>query len=234
MSDQKSYWNESYLKMKRESSGYVVNDSLIEFFQSKVMTYLNSKKRIKILETGCGGGSFLEGFVGPNFILVGLDFSEDAIRMAQNRVDDSRFQFLQGDVSTMNWQKEFDLVIDSHCLHCLVENELRKKYFAGVKRALPAGGVFAFESMIAHDDLNFSDYFLYLEEEKTLLQQIGTEVVPVRKILPAKVIEEELVTAGFNIIYFAVALGKKVIPDEGRTSPVEGDPELLRVICTKR
>lgn len=231
MGSEKEYYDKLYHQQNRVNNPYNVNSSLYAFLEEKVFNYVkSSSSQWKILETGCGIGSVLERST-EHFNLLGLDYIKKAIDMANSRQLGERFQFLEGDVAKMNWQKEFDLIIDSHCLHCLIKKEDRKKYFKGVKKALAPQGIFTFESMVAHNEMNFSDYFLYLEDERTLLKQIGKDVVPVRKILPAKEIEKELLNEGFKIIYFTVVMGKKVIPDSKRETSVKEDPDLLRVIC---
>ena len=61
----------------------------------------------------------------------------------------------------------------------------------------------------------------------------GAPYLPVRKIKHAMDIENEVLEAGFQIIFLNVYGNRKVIPHENRQTPLPSDPDLLRLIAKK-
>jgi len=80
--------------------------------------------RIKILDIGCGDGSFIKNVLtaGIDADFIGFDLSINMLKMAKNSLDCSRVQLLAADGFTMPLQPEakFDLIHIDSVLHHLV------------------------------------------------------------------------------------------------------------------
>jgi SAM-dependent methyltransferase len=159
---------------------------------------------IKVLELGAGrGGVSLQlAKLGAHVTLV--DFSPSAVEQGRKifQHENQEAEFVVGDVThpDLILPHKFDLIIDSHLLHCLTEDPDRVSYFGLVHDHLERNGIFVCESMAYRKKLFVPDGFM-LDERKVLWQMFG-KWTPVRRILDSLDLEHELISAGFNIAYF--------------------------------
>lgn len=99
-----------------------------------------------VLDVGCGTGSMLHeardaGHLGR---LCGLDPAPGMLAQARRRDD---VEWVQGDLSSVAWDAEFDLaVMTGHTFQVLVEDEDLRAALARIHAALVPGGRFAFET----------------------------------------------------------------------------------------
>jgi SAM-dependent methyltransferase len=99
-----------------------------------------------VLDVGCGTGMLLrraraEGHVGR---LCGLDPAAAMLGVAQAEHD---VEWKLGDLSSVRWQGEFDLVVmTGHAFQVLTGDEQLRQALATVQTALAPGGRFAFET----------------------------------------------------------------------------------------
>ncbi len=91
----------------------------------------------RVLELGCGAGNIASSLVERGFDVTGIDISPTAIAWATERAI-PRTRFVVGDV-VAEIPGEYDLVIDGHCLHCIIGDD-RARMLANVHRALVPGG----------------------------------------------------------------------------------------------
>jgi 2-polyprenyl-3-methyl-5-hydroxy-6-metoxy-1,4-benzoquinol methylase len=83
----------------------------------------------------------------------GIDVSQTALEMARQNAAQRGLsvQFDAADICGLPGQPErYDLVIDGHCLHCLVYDEHRREALAAIGRLLKADGLFLIETMVSH------------------------------------------------------------------------------------
>lgn len=94
----------------------------------------------RLLELGCGAGNIAGWLVERGFEVTGIDISATAIAWATERsIPGTRF--LVGDL-VAEIPGEYDVVLDGHCLHCIIGAD-RARMLANVHRALvPGGGLF--------------------------------------------------------------------------------------------
>jgi len=116
-----------------------------------------------VLELGCGAGDVVLLFADRGYAVSGIDISPTAIEWAREKAESSpstmlgvkklKAEFAVGDVTDLgHWDDEtFDVVIDGHCLHCII-GEDRKKVFAETYRVLKAGGLFYVNTMCGDPD----------------------------------------------------------------------------------
>jgi SAM-dependent methyltransferase len=86
----------------------------------------------------------------------GIDVSQTALEMAQQNAAQRglNVQFDAADICSMPEQPDrYDLVIDGHCLHCLVYDEHRREALTAIGRLLKPEGLFLIETMISHPAL---------------------------------------------------------------------------------
>ncbi len=227
--DLTTFYDQTYLLNSNE---YSPNYSLINFINNTIPKY-NFKNKIEVLEVGCGDGSIFESIHGLSFNVLGVDFSQEAINKAKSR-NIAEFDFIHSDFSNdLILEKKFDLILDSHCLHCVTELEKRKIFLKNIYNHLSNSGIFMAEVMVSHNEMQFADNFLFNNEQNTLLQQIEGTVLPVRYIPNVKQVEDELLEVGFKINYLRAFPDFKIIPDATRSVAYNEDPELLRFICQK-
>ncbi len=91
----------------------------------------------RVLELGCGAGNIAGWLVDRGFDVTGIDISPTAIAWATERAIPGA-RFMIGDL-VANIPGEFDLVIDGHCLHCIIGDD-RARLLANVRDALVPGG----------------------------------------------------------------------------------------------
>lgn len=159
---------------------------------------------LKVLELGAGrGGVGLQlAKLGADVTLV--DFSPSALLQAQKifSLEGLPVKILEADVTfpDVELKDKYDLIVDSHLLHCLTDNPDRTSYYRLVSDHLSGQGIFVVETMVHRKKLFVPDGFMF--DENYVLWQMFGKWTPVRKILDSLDLEAELKSAGFNIEYF--------------------------------
>ena len=83
---------------------------------SEFQRYLTPNKDLKVLDVGCGTGTFTAMFSNFGFELYGLDISGTCIQYARNKY--SNIQFEQGDIEDTRFEdSSFDVIILSGIMH---------------------------------------------------------------------------------------------------------------------
>jgi SAM-dependent methyltransferase len=98
----------------------------------------------KILELGCGEGHLAWHLLASGYAYTGVDASALAIEKAKERTSPltSRNVFLVGDITHLQSisSETYDVAVDNFCLHMLVTDPDRERYFSEVLRVLKKGG----------------------------------------------------------------------------------------------
>ena len=133
--EQRDLFNRVY---ERKEITFQPSKSLVEFYLNYVKKYLEkgNDNKIKVLEVGSGMGSLFQDKdliekEEKELSITAIDFSLNAIREATkkwNRIVknessiykklDIRF-LMRNILDSLNLKESYDLVIDSHCFHCL-------------------------------------------------------------------------------------------------------------------
>ena len=163
-----------------------------------------SWEEMTVLETGGGHGglSFLLAKLGARVVTV--DFSPSAIELCQRLVDFTGLKVrpLVGDLThpDLALGERFDLIVDSHLLHCITGAPDRISYYQMIREHLKEDGIFVCETMVHKKNIFIPDGFMF-DPEFTLWQLLG-EWTPIRKILDSLDLETELKESKLDIIFF--------------------------------
>jgi SAM-dependent methyltransferase len=115
-----------------------------------------AKPGARVLELGCGTGALACMLAARGFRMTGADVSPSAIdvarAMAAKRALPIAFEV--ADVCSSHVLDEgFDVVIDSHLLHCIALPDERRALLARVASAIAPAGEFWTETMVLYDGL---------------------------------------------------------------------------------
>lgn len=206
------YYEESYQSERGRSTADLLHE--VTTYSKGLFNYtVESKNRflsnldwssLKILEMGAGRGGLglLLARLGAQVTLV--DFSPSALEQAEKifNAEGLKITCIQGDVThpDINLPHKYDIIVDSHLLHCLTEDPDRSSYYRLISDHLTPQGIFVAETMVHRKKLFIPDGFMF--DERNVLWQMFGKWTPIRRILDSLDLERELNEAGFNIIYF--------------------------------
>lgn len=207
-------YNQAYANLTPD---FMASDQLDQYLEensksilSFVKSYLQQAKSLDwpigrdVLEAGCGLGGVSHFFAAKAKSITAIDLSPLAIMNAKTLAAQKKFEidFIVDDLTqSKSMAQKYDLIIDSHLLHCLTSDEERLSYLAFVKNSLKPQGIFLCETSCFNEQ--FEEPIDYdLDENYTLFKKIDEKIVPVRKIQPSIKLEEEFKQAGLELNYF--------------------------------
>ena len=126
---------ENFFKSKASLS---YSKSLLELFQHNVRFRL-PQKHLTILDLGAGHYSLFEDVNNLEADVTALDFSKNAIEGAPKSQINYRLSSIVHPDFFLN--SHYDLIFDSHCLNCLMNDEERRLGFENIFRALKPEGL---------------------------------------------------------------------------------------------
>jgi len=204
--------------------------------KSKFLTY-KDWQGMKVLELGSGrGGLGLHlARLGADVTLV--DFSPSALEQASRvyALESFNPQIIEADVThpDVAFPEKYDLIVDSHLLHCLTSDAERSSYLRLVRDHLTNDGIFVAETMVHRKKLFIPNGFMF--DQNNVLWQMFGEWKPVRRILDSLDLEKELTTAGFNITYFMYYANYGFVPHKNFMEiPSEILPAAVRMVLQKK
>jgi len=188
------------------------------------------------LEVGCGTGPVCCFLAGKGFRVEGMDISPTAIIIAEReaRARGLKVTYSVGDVCRDDLEpQKYDLVVDGHCLHCIISGKDRRKALSGIRNAIRPGGYFWMDGMMANAATTFGETGI-LDQEGVLWVRIqkpgqfdlekqidGATYVASRRIYrEPRLFEAELQEAGFTVVW-----------SEIKHSGCKGEPGSFRAIC---
>ncbi len=117
----------------------------------EITKHLLKKQNLKVLDIACGNGrfvEFLEKKLPNNFVYLGLDNSNELLKIAQNKFPKQRFEFfdliknyLTNKKIIFNTQEKFDLIVSFGLSHHLPSTRLREEFLQSLKSKLNRNGL---------------------------------------------------------------------------------------------
>ncbi len=144
----KRFWDEKARTFKTDPTA-TLGDSILKDIEAReIIKFVKNGQ--KVLDCGCGNGTSSIQIASKRSVdLIGIDYSEDMIEMANVNLSvaeptlKSKVRFEKGDVLNLNYEKDnFDTVITVRCLQNLPTFELQKQAIMSIKRPLKIGGHF--------------------------------------------------------------------------------------------
>ena len=206
------YYEESYHNERGRSAGELLHEvttlskGLYNFVVESKTRFLpiSDWSSLNILEMGAGRGGLglLLARLGAKVTLV--DFSPSALAQAEAIFSSEGLSVstLVADVThpDVSLPLKYDIIVDSHLLHCLTDDPDRSSYYRLISDHLSHQGIFVAETMVHRKKLYIPDGFMF--DERNVLWQMFGKWTPVRRILDSLDLEKELNEANFNIVYF--------------------------------
>lgn len=163
-----------------------------------------SWEEMTILETGGGHGGLAILLAKLGAKVVTVDFSPSAVEMSRKLIEftGTNVKAITGDLThpDIELNEKFDLIVDSHLLHCITGKADRTSYYQMIRDHLKSDGLFICETMVHKKNIFIPDGFMF-DPEFTLWQLLG-EWTPIRKILDSLDLENELKESKLDIIFF--------------------------------
>lgn len=133
----------------------------------------------RVLDLGCGTGADAIFLAKQNFEAHGVDFSKEALRLAEQRAGELDVSVDWRECSALNTPFDdgyFDLITDRGCFHHIA-GPLRREYAREIARILRPGGVLFLRGCRASDDGPFVpvDHNSILENFDQQLFDVGPD-----------------------------------------------------------
>jgi 2-polyprenyl-6-hydroxyphenyl methylase/3-demethylubiquinone-9 3-methyltransferase len=188
-----------------------------EYLISSANNWIGSFAGKKALDLGCGSGTTAFTMAKVGFSVTGIDVSETAIIMARDLAlkQNLKIHFEIGDILQLeNRNEKYDLIYDSHCLHCIVFEEDRRKVLTGVKASLNDSGIFILDTAVITENsdptggvetLRFDDDYILWHKTKPstargVIEIEGQHWCAQRRFYPSLKVKDEIKQAGFKIL----------------------------------
>lgn len=158
--------------------------------------WLRGRGALAVLDVGTGGGQAALRLAPLARRLVGVDYSPSAIALARNNAADAGVaaEFRVADAASLVELDagSFNLVLDNHMLHCLVEPEHRAAFLRSARRLLRPAGLLFSETMSRHGELDLTALGI---DPQTFVSASGRRFWTSRESL-----NDELAQAGFTLL----------------------------------
>lgn len=204
--------------------------------KSKFLSYTDWQG-MKVLEMGSGRGGLGLHLARLGADLTLVDFSPSALEQAGKLFALEGFnpKIIEADVThpDVPLPEKYDLIVDSHLLHCLITDPERFSYLQLVRDHLKDNGIFVAETMVHRKKLYIPDGFMF--DPNNVLWQMFGEWKPVRRILDSLDLENEFNKAGFTITYFMYYANYGFVPHPTFMEiPSEILPAAVRMVVQKK
>ncbi len=183
-------------------------------FLDRVLPTLGFKTdRPSALEIGCGTGACCCFLAGQGFDVTGLDVAPKAIELARRFAADRGLNFTCEVADICRWNAPhpaFDLVVDGHCLECIVLDDDRQALFAAVRRTLRGDGYYVVGTTVWNPDRDYGDS--HVDQNGIVSVPVanasdfedarmigGSWYLPNRRHLHPESLRDELNAAGFDV-----------------------------------
>ncbi len=193
---------------------------------------------IHLLESGCGSGSLSSSLIDEVSEITAADISLSAIIKGKQKYP--KINFIQQDLCKGQLDQKFNVIVDGHLLHCLVEDIDRKNYLNNLMKMLLPGGTLVLESFIKSKQMQFLPPYRFhspilyqnAEQHHYGIETIqGEKLIPIRYIPPSMEIEKLIIDTGLTIKKLLIPFGLKGIVDH--SAPETLAPDVIQIIAIK-
>jgi len=176
-----------YEKVNRYPYDLVVSIVARKFFNIPK----EKRKKIKVLDLGCGAGNNAKFLSENGFNVYGIDWSKSAIEICKERFQkwNLKGSFIQGDFNKLPYQNNFfDLVIDRESLYANYFSEIKKTIKEIYKKLKKDGYFISFIYNTYHLDIKFGkkvepNTYKNFSEESSFYQRGLAHFVDINEIL---------------------------------------------------
>jgi ubiquinone/menaquinone biosynthesis C-methylase UbiE len=142
----RQFWDEKARTFRTDPTA-TLGDSLLKDIEVReIIRFIDDGQTL--LDCGCGNGTSTLQIAKRRAVdLIGVDYSEDMLRMAQINLESAkpelrgRVRFEKGDVLNLPYgEGTFDRVITMRCLQNIPSFDLQKRVILSIRRLLKTGG----------------------------------------------------------------------------------------------
>ena len=143
--------------------------------------------KLRMLDLGTGAGTAALYFARLGARIVGVDVSSSAVDMAKKNAQNLGLSvdFMVADITQLELNQTFDIVIDSTLLHCLIGKD-RDAFYSVAKKHLVNDGKLFINTMIADElvQTRFNDKYFVFQDD--ILWSLGIDEIGERKEINGK------------------------------------------------
>ncbi len=227
--------SDSYQSSPNSQKQYSVSVTLLQLVR-KALGLMTLKPR-KLLEVGSSSYSVLSKINMSELdglaYLICIDNDKSAIKLGNELYPNTKFVVLNA-LNIQEIDEVFELILDSHMIHCLENISQVKNYLCKSNSVLSQNGAMVIETMIVNR--NFLDENRgYIIEDKPGKYLIVERPGVGRRVVFDQLFLEELVkNCGFEISYLYFVNGNRFVFDGIRENAISSDPDAIQLILKKK
>ena len=179
------------MNIKWDAQEYTDKFSFVHRYGSDLLSLLDIDRSMTCLDVGCGNGALTAELKNKGLSVIGMDASEDLLKIARERYPEIRFFY--GDAADFTLQEPVDIVFSNAVFHW-IDEEKQADMMRCIYKALVPGGQLVFEcggkgnNALIHQGLAaaFAQrglpyqcpfYFPSIGESAKLMEEAGFQVV---------------------------------------------------------
>ena len=205
-----SSWGE-FCEQSETFKDFYMKDYLVT-----VLDRIKPVSKAQVLDIGCGTGPVSCFLAQQGYSVDGFDISRTAIEIARTKADDLglNIHYSVDDICNISITGSdiYDIVIDTHCMHCITYDPDRHAALANVFRVLKKGGYYIVETM-SIENPSLWPYKGRIDEQGIVWNEVKDDHpyekvrfkdkcwICTRRVMNHSDLENELEQAGFLIEY---------------------------------
>lgn len=176
------HWNDIYNRKKATDVTWFQPELKLS---TKFIENLNLAPSAAIIDVGSGASTFPDSLLKIGFFDISvLDLSQNALKQSKVRLgeDASRINWLIGDVTSIKFNRKYDLWHDRAVFHFLKDNESQSLYIENLKNSIKDGGHIVIATFAEDGPLKCSGLDIVRYSKDELVKKFeGFELVEFRK-----------------------------------------------------
>ena len=208
--------HENNLSWETDVKTNIIEDTIIKY---------NIDKTASILEIGCGEGRDAKYLLGKNYNVLATDVSKEAINYCKkiDKEHSNNYEVLDV-LDCEDFSKKYDFIYSIACLHMLVLDEDRNKYFEFINNHLNDNGYALVLTMGDGKTERSSDITKAWDDVERVHQESGIKM---------NVATTSCRIVNFETLTKEVELQNLKIIEQGITSIIPNFPEIIYVVIKK-